>query len=36
MTPEDKAEFTSYVPKSEKFLEELSDDDKEWLLKSDQ
>jgi len=36
MTQDEKAEFDEFVPKSEKFLEELSDDDKEWLLKSDQ
>jgi len=33
MTPEDKADFKELKPASEKFVEELSDDDKEWLKK---
>jgi len=31
MTPEDKAAFKELKPESEKFVENLSDDDKEWL-----
>lgn len=33
MTTEDKAAFKELKPKSEKFVEELSEDDKDWLKK---
>jgi hypothetical protein len=33
MTPEEKTKFKQLVPKSDAFVEELSDDDKLWLKK---
>jgi len=33
MTADEKAEYQQFKPASEKFVEELSDDDKAWLKK---
>jgi hypothetical protein len=33
MTPEEKTKFQQFVPKSDAFVEELSEDDKVWLKK---
>jgi hypothetical protein len=35
MTEEEQMEFEDFVPKSEKFVNNLDEEEKEWLKKTD-